>query len=81
MPIKTTGQRWLAGITGGVVLRFTVDRPGCVRDVVLVRGAGAASLDDAVLAMLRSASLPPFDSDMPQERITVTVQVQYSLTE
>lgn len=64
-----------------MVLRFTVDRLGRVLDVVLVRGTGSAALDDAALAMLRSASLPAFDSDMPQERITVTVQVHYSLTE
>ena len=66
---------------GGVVLRFTVERSGLVRDVVVVRGAGSAVLDTAAEAMVRGATLPAFPAAMKQERITVTVQVRYALTD
>jgi len=47
--------------------------------VDLVRGSGSAILDQAVRAMLEGARVPAFPSDMPHERITVTVQINYSL--
>lgn len=69
------------GEEGRVVLRFAVDRSGEVLAVELVSGAGSPRLDDAARAMLRNASLPPFPSEMPQERVTVTVQIRYRLTD
>ncbi len=70
-----------SGAEGGVVLRFTVERSGRVRDVVLVRSSGSPVLDAAAEAMLRGAALPAFTAEMPSESITVTVQVHYSLTD
>jgi protein TonB len=32
-------------------------------------------------AILRNASLPPFPATMPQEQITVTMQIKYRLTD
>jgi len=69
------------GEQGPVVLRFTVDRSGKVLEVTLVSGSGSSRLDDAALAMLRNASLPPFPATMPQERVTATVQIRYHLTD
>jgi TonB family protein len=63
------------------VLRFTVERSGLVHDVMLVRSAGSPVLDAAAEAMVRGATLPAFTATMPQDRITVTVQVHYALTE
>jgi protein TonB len=96
-PIATDWQRelsgWLAahktypdaarqrGEQGPVVLRFTVDRSGKVLEVTLVSGSGSPRLDDAAQAMLRNASLPPFPAQMPQERVTATVQIRYRLTD
>jgi protein TonB len=96
-PIATDWQRelsgWLAahktypdaarqrGEQGHVVLRFTVERSGKVLEVTLVSGSGSPRLDEAAQAMLRNASLPPFPAQMPQERVTATVQIRYRLTD
>jgi protein TonB len=69
------------GTEGSVVLRFTVDRSGRVLDVVLVRSAGSSVLDAAAEAMVRNAALPPFTTGMPQETVTVTVQIRYALSD
>ncbi len=68
------------GEEGRVVLRFTVDRLGKVLGVELVSGSGSPRLDDAAQAMLHNASLPPFPAEMPQDRVTATVQIRYRLT-
>ncbi len=69
------------GEQGRVTVRFTVDRGGRVLAVELVKGTGSASLDDAARAMLQAASLPPFPPTMPEQQITVTVQIRYQLTD
>lgn len=66
---------------GSVVLRFTADRSGRVLDVVLVRSAGSPVFDAAAQAMVRNATLPPFTAGMPQQTITVTVQIRYALAD
>jgi protein TonB len=68
------------GAEGAVTLRFTVSRSGHVLDVALVRSAGSPVLDAAAEAMLRSATLPSFPAGMPQDSITATVQIRYTLT-
>jgi TonB family protein len=70
-----------SGAEGGVTLRFTVDRSGRVLDVALVRSSGSGVLDAAAEALLRGAALPAFTADMPLNRISVTLQVHYSLTD
>ena len=70
-----------SGAEGGVVLRFTVERSGRVRDVVLVRTSGSPVLDAAAEAMLRGATLPAFAPEMSSGSVTVTVQVHYNLTD
>jgi len=69
------------GAEGGVVLRFSVDRSGHVHDVALIRGSGTGILDAAAESLLRGATLPAFSEGMTQDSVTVTVQIQYSLTE
>ena len=69
------------GEEGRVGLRFTVDRSGRVLDVMVVSSSASPRLDNAALAMLRNASLPPFPATMPQERVTATVQIRYRLTD
>jgi periplasmic protein TonB len=67
------------GEEGSVVLRFTADRSGRVLDIVLVRTAGSATLDAAAESMVRNATLPRFPAEVVQDKITVTVQIRYSL--
>jgi protein TonB len=67
------------GEEGDVTLGIIVARDGRVLEVALTRGSGFASLDDAALAMLRDARVPPFPTAMPQARISVTVPVRYTL--
>jgi protein TonB len=68
------------GTEGSVVLRLTADRSGRVTDVVLVRSAGSPTLDEAAEAMVRNATLPPFTAGMALDRVTVTIQIRYALT-
>jgi periplasmic protein TonB len=68
------------GAEGSVALRFTIDRSGRVLQLDLVHSAGSAVLDAAAEAMLRDATLPPFPATMPQDEVTVTVQIHYKLT-
>jgi len=69
------------GEEGRAVLRFTVDRSGRVLEVALVSGSGSPRLDEAALAILHDATLPPFPAEMQQDRVTVTVQIKYRLTD
>jgi protein TonB len=67
------------GIQGTVGLRFTVDQTGRVVALAISRSSGSDLLDDAAEAMLRNATLPA--PDPAQDRITVTVQLLYTLTD
>jgi protein TonB len=68
------------GIEGNVTLRFSVDRSGHVIEVMVLRGSGSGILDSAAETMLNNAMLPP---PVPaiQDRITMSVQVHYKLTD
>ena len=68
-----------SGAQGNVAVRLTVDHLGHVLTVELVHSAGSALLDETSLAMLKGATLPPFPAEMTQDRLTITVQVHYSL--
>ena len=96
-PIANAWQRsvatWLAahktypdearrqGTEGRVSLRFTVDRSGHVMEVTPVHSSGSPLLDAASEAMVRNARLPPFTAGMPQDTVTITVQIHYALTQ
>ncbi len=67
------------GEQGDVTVRFTVQRSGQVTDVTVVKSSGSPRLDAAAMAMLRGASVPPFDSAMAEGQITATVQIRYRL--
>jgi periplasmic protein TonB len=69
------------GNQGSVTLRFSVDRSGRVVDVVVVGSAGASVLDAAAENMLHGAMLPPFTAEMPQDKVTVTVRIRYTLAD
>lgn len=68
------------GIVGAVALRLTADRSGRVLDVTVVRSAGSSILDAAAEAIVRNAVLPPFTAGMPQDTVTITIQLHYALT-
>jgi len=67
------------GEEGHVAVRFTIDRSGRVVDAAIVAASGSSLLDDAALALLRQAVLPPFPEDMTQARLTITTTIRYSL--
>lgn len=64
---------------GTATLRFTVSRDGQVLAATLASSSGSTALDEAALAMLRGARLPPFTPDMAQDVTTVTVPIRYRL--
>ncbi len=70
-----------SGVEGVAVLRFTVERSGRVLEVALVRSAGSPVLDAAAEAMVRNGTVPPFPTEMTQDRVTVTVQIRYALAD
>jgi protein TonB len=67
------------GEEGRVAIRFTIDRSGRVLDAAIVSASGSQRLDEAALALLQRASLPPFPAAMAQARITITTTMRYSL--
>ena len=67
------------GEKGIVSLSFVVARDGHVLNVALARSGGFAALDDAAMAMLRNAQVPPLSASMPQPQLAVTVALCYSL--
>jgi periplasmic protein TonB len=69
------------GDEGVVVAQFTVDRSGHVSSPVLRRRARAPELNQAVLDMLKGASVPPFPASMTAASVTVTIPIKYSLND
>lgn len=67
------------GDQGRVMLRFTVERDGRVSDAALVQGSGFPNLDDAAVALVRNAHVPPLPADMEDARVTVTIPIAYEL--
>jgi TonB family protein len=66
-------------VEGHLTARVTIDRSGRVLEAAIVGHSNSALLDDGVLALLRQATLPALPPDMPEPRITITVNVRYSL--
>ena len=67
------------GDEGRALLRLTVARDGEVRDVELVRRTASRLLNQAVLASLDGARVPPFPPGMAEASITVEVWVRWVL--
>ncbi len=66
---------------GTVVVRFTLDRQGKLLASSIKQSSGHSQLDQAALALLVSASpLPPLPDELPQQRVTLSVPIDYSLT-
>jgi protein TonB len=65
---------------GTVLLRFTIDRGGRLLSWRIERGSGHEPLDREAGAMIRRADpLPAMPAEMPQERLELTVPVQFRL--
>lgn len=65
---------------GTAVLNFTVSRSGEVLNARLLDGTGYRSLDREVMRMIQRASpLPPFPRDFEEEKLTLSVPVQFRL--
>ena len=66
------------GVQGTAVVAFTINPNGSVSGIRLSRSAGSASLDKAVLAMVRRASpFPPIPSGLGRKRIPISVPVRF----
>ncbi|HYZ64982.1 MAG TPA: TonB family protein, partial [Acetobacteraceae bacterium] len=68
-----------AGEDGTVVIELTVARSGRVESVQLVSRSGSQWLDMAALGTFRGGQLPPFTSEMTEDRITFTIPITYYL--
>jgi len=66
-------------IQGVVIISFTVLRDGQVQDVTVAQTSGYRALDEAAMALIRGARLPPFPPDMTQAFQDVTVPIRYGL--
>lgn len=67
------------GEQGAVGVRFTLTDGGDVSSADIQRGSGFTTLDDATLAMLRGAHLPPPPPGTDPERRTISVSIRYRL--
>jgi periplasmic protein TonB len=65
---------------GLVYLSFTMDRNGRVLSRRIMRSSGVDALDQEVLAMIdRAQPLPRFLPSMPQDQLTLSVPIEFSL--
>ena len=68
------------GVEGTAVISFTVSSSGKLTSVKLVKGAGNALLDNAVVAMARDAApFPAFPQTIAKNQLTFRVPVQFKL--
>lgn len=67
------------GEQGAVLISFTVGRDGQVLDARLRQASGSETLDQAAMAMFRSARVPAFPPDMDAPQVTISVPVRYRL--
>lgn len=68
------------GIEGTAILSFTISSSGRLTSARVVRGAGHALLDSAVLAMARNAApFPAFPSSISKSQMTFSVPVQFKI--
>ncbi len=68
-----------AGEDGNVTIELTVARSGRVEAVSVVSRSGSQWLDMAAVSTFRDAQLPPFTPEMPQDRITFQIPINYIL--
>lgn len=65
---------------GTVILTFSFDRDGQVRHARIDESSGFKALDHEVLEMLRRAEpLPRFPEDIAQNRMTISIPIQFYL--
>lgn len=65
---------------GVVKVRFTVDRAGNISNVSIAASSGHAILDQATLGLMqRVAPLPAMPASMTQNRVTISLPIDYSL--
>lgn len=67
------------GEQGSVTVELTVNRSGSVESVRVLSPSGSQWLDMAAVSTFRGAHLPPFTEEMPQDRITFPVPINYIL--
>ena len=68
------------GIEGTAVLSFTISSSGRLTSARVIRGAGHAILDSAVLSMARNAApFPAFPSSISKSQMTFSVPVQFKI--
>lgn len=66
------------GITGSLLVVFTIAQDGSLNDLQLVQGSGYTILDDEALnAVRRAAPYNPFPERMRFERLHITASFQY----
>ena len=67
---------------GTPVLFFVVARDGSVTQASIRTSSGFQRLDDAVLDMLKRATpLPAFTDEMTEQQLTITIPVEFKLTD
>jgi protein TonB len=69
-----------AGQEGTVRLAFTLDRGGQLINWKIVASSGVGLLDEETEALVQRASFPPFPASLDQDRLELTVPVEFSLT-
>ena len=69
-----------SGEQGVAAVRVTIERDGSVSGLSLAESSGSRTLDIAWEAVFRDGRLPAFTDDMKQQRLTLTLSLDYILT-
>ncbi len=69
-----------AGEQGVAAVRVTIERDGSVSGLSLAESSGSRTLDIAWEAVFRDGKLPAFTDDMKEQRLTLTLSLDYILT-
>lgn len=65
------------GVRGATVMKFTITRPGAIRDVAIERPSGFLALDLSAERALLRTQLPPLPASFPNSTLTVHITFEY----
>jgi protein TonB len=70
------------GVSGRVVVRFTLSRSGCVLDADVEKSSGSTTLDEAALSLLdRSQPFPSPPDEVKGAKFAMRIGVNFKLTD
>jgi protein TonB len=63
---------------GNVTIEFSIERSGRITDATIASTSGDTDLDNAALAAIRKAKLPPFPSTIQGDHLRLRINFEYN---